>query len=114
MKEMEEAPWCKVHMNNKKSEGGPHRTKTSFAAYGSVLLVFEVLPDGEDILAHATQVTRKDVFVRMREQINQPFDLPRELGPWRPGSGAGPSGDHPKFEGSAPVADGRAQRAVPP
>jgi len=62
-------------MNNKKSDGAPHRTKTSIAAYGSVLLVFEVLPDGEDILTHATQVSRQDIFVRMREQ-NQPTVRP--------------------------------------
>ena len=33
----------------------------------SVLLVFEVLPDGEDILSRAIEIARKDVLIRMRE-----------------------------------------------
>ena len=37
------------------------------AAQISVLLVFEVLTDGEDILSRTTEITRKDVLIRMRE-----------------------------------------------
>jgi hypothetical protein len=33
----------------------------------SVLLVFEVLPDGENILSRSTEITRKDALIRMRE-----------------------------------------------
>lgn len=49
-------------------------------AHISVLFVFEVLPNGEDILSRATEITRKDVLIRMREQIGQPLNLPCELG----------------------------------
>ena len=72
--------------------------KISIAAYGSVLLVFAALPDGEDILARATQVTRQVVVVRMREQASpgQPFDLSRELRTQRFGSGTGPVADRPR------------------
>jgi len=45
----------------------------------TVLLVFEVLTDSEDILSRTTEVSRKDVLIRMREQIRQPLNLPREL-----------------------------------
>jgi hypothetical protein len=33
----------------------------------SVLLIFEVLPNGKDILSRATEITRKDVLIGMRE-----------------------------------------------
>ena len=53
-----------------KCEGG-RTEKKSTVANGSVLLVFEVLSDGKDILSCATQVTRQDVFVRVREQVGE-------------------------------------------
>ena len=49
-------------------------------AHISVLLVFEILPDGEDILSRASKITGEDVLISMREQIRQPLNLPRELG----------------------------------
>jgi len=101
-------------MNNKKVRAGAHRTKTSIAAHGSVLLVFEILPNGEDILSRATQVARQDVFVRMREQLSQPSDLAREIGTWRGRfrcrTGGGPSEERRPFEGVAPAAHGRRRR----
>jgi hypothetical protein len=49
-------------------------------AHGSVLLVFKVLPDGENILSRTTQVSRENILIRMWEQIRQSLHLPRELG----------------------------------
>jgi hypothetical protein len=55
----------------KKSEGWVRRKaeahNKSTTAHVSVLLVLEVLSDSEDILSRPTQVTRKDVLIRMRE-----------------------------------------------
>ena len=74
-------------MGGVKSEGVGERRRTFkkeksilMTAHISVLLVFEVLPDGEDILSRAIEITRKDALIRMREQICQSLDLPRELG----------------------------------
>jgi hypothetical protein len=49
-------------------------------AYGSVLLVFKVLPDRKDILSRATQITRQDIFVRVWQQVRELLNLTWELG----------------------------------
>jgi hypothetical protein len=93
-------------------ECGEASKKNSVASYGSVLLVFKVLSDGEDILSRATQVTRQDVFVRVREQVGELLNLARKLGTWeRLGFGcrrtSGPAEKGRTLEGVAPAAQRR-------
>jgi hypothetical protein len=52
----------------------------SIAAQASVLLIIKILSNGEYVLSRATQVTRKDRLVCVREQISQLLYLSRELG----------------------------------
>ena len=53
----------------------------------------------------------------MREQVNQSFGLPRELGTWRPRLrcqiDGGPSEEGWSFGGVGPTAHGRPQATVP-
>ena len=54
----------------RRAKAGEQKKKL-IATYGTVLLVFEVLSDGKYILPRATQVTRQDVFVCVREQVGE-------------------------------------------
>ncbi len=62
-----------------KTEANAEAHIKSMTAQVAALLVFEVLPDSEDILSRTTEVSRKDALIRMREQIRQPLNLPCEF-----------------------------------
>ena len=66
---------------NEENEGREWRVLIS--TYSPIFLVFEVLPNGEDILSRSTEVPPEDLLVRVGEQLSELLDLSCELGACR-------------------------------
>lgn len=70
---------------NKTNQDRYQEVAISVAADCAVLLVLQVLPYRQDILAGSAEVPSKDIPVRMREQVRELVDLSLEVGTraWR-------------------------------